>query len=239
MVNKELSGINEEVEIEDISEEEDLFPERYLISSYGADYVVDSLVKRIQSGDIYIPPFQRQFIWTQKQSSRFIESLLLGLPVPGIFLSKDDDTKKLVVIDGQQRLRSLQFFYEGIFANTGKQFTLSYGYVETSVRTILQEYTKNKSHQFISNFVEKRLEQFRNATMNNIKSLIQAFSQSWVESIIEDIDHEIIDAVNSLANNRHQIAHGKNTAVSFVYVKNWHTKSVDLIKYLEHLTNHE
>ena len=124
MVNKELSGINEEVEIEDISEEEDLFPERYLISSYGADYVVDSLVKRIQSGDIYIPPFQRQFIWTQKQSSRFIESLLLGLPVPGIFLSKDDDTKKLVVIDGQQRLRSLQFFYEGIFANTGKQFTL-------------------------------------------------------------------------------------------------------------------
>jgi len=116
---------------------------------------------------------------------------------------------------------------------------LSYGYVETSVRTILQEYTKNKSHQFISNFVEKRLEQFRNATMNNIKSLIQAFSQSWVESIIEDIDHEIIDAVNSLANNRHQIAHGKNTAVSFVYVKNWHTKSVDLIKYLEHLTNHE
>lgn len=118
------SNTIEEIKIEDISEEEDIFPERYLISSYGADYVVDSLVKRIQSGDIYIPPFQREFIWTQKQSSRFIESLLLGLPVPGIFLSKDDDTKKLVVIDGQQRLRSLQFFYEGIFANTGKQFVL-------------------------------------------------------------------------------------------------------------------
>ncbi len=116
---------DDEVEIEDIIEEEEgVFPERYSISSYGADYVVDSLVKRIQTGDIYVPKFQREFIWNRKQSSRFIESLLLGLPVPGIFLSKDEDSRKLVVIDGQQRLRTLHFFYEGIFAHTKKEFTL-------------------------------------------------------------------------------------------------------------------
>lgn len=125
MSNTQLNISNSEVEIEDsIEEEEPVFPERYSISSYGADYVVDSLVKRIQTGDIYIPKFQREFIWTRKQSSRFIESLLLGLPVPGIFLSKDEDSRKLVVIDGQQRLRTLQFFYEGIFANTKKEFAL-------------------------------------------------------------------------------------------------------------------
>ena len=41
--------------------------------------------------------------------------MLLGLPVPGIFLAKESDSNKLLVIDGQQRLKSLLFFYEGFF----------------------------------------------------------------------------------------------------------------------------
>lgn len=53
-----------------------------------------------------------------------MESLLLGLPVPGIFLSREHDTQKLLVVDGQQRLRTLQYFYEGIFADTGREFVL-------------------------------------------------------------------------------------------------------------------
>ena len=43
---------------------------------------------------------------------RFIESLLLGYPIPGIFLVQQPD-KKLLVLDGQQRLRTLQAFYSG------------------------------------------------------------------------------------------------------------------------------
>jgi len=62
-------------------------PFRYAISSYGADYPVDSLVKRIREGAIYVPKFQREFVWDIKDASRFVESLLLGLPVPSIFLS--------------------------------------------------------------------------------------------------------------------------------------------------------
>jgi len=103
---------------------EESMPFQYSITSYGADYPVDGLVKRMEKGDIYTPVFQRRFVWTLKTSSRFIESLLLGLPVPGIFLSRDEDTKKLVVIDGQQRLRTLQYFYSGIFHDTGREFAL-------------------------------------------------------------------------------------------------------------------
>ncbi|MBK8564985.1 MAG: DUF262 domain-containing protein [Saprospiraceae bacterium] len=87
----------------------------YDISSYGADYDVDGLVKRLKRGDIFIPPFQRDFVWNQAEASRLVESLLLGLPVPGIFLAKEGDSNKLSVIDGQQRLKSLLFFYEGFF----------------------------------------------------------------------------------------------------------------------------
>lgn len=95
---------------------------RYRISSYGADYPVDGLVKRLQRGDIEVPTFQREFVWPLPQASRFIESLLLGLPVPAIFLSKDSETQKLMVIDGQQRLKSLRSFYEGVLH--GKEFKL-------------------------------------------------------------------------------------------------------------------
>jgi hypothetical protein len=91
---------------------DEVVPYQYSITSYGADYTVDSLVKRLREDSIFVPPFQREFVWTIKEASRFVESLLLGLPVPGIFLSKEEETQRLLVIDGQQRLMSLRYFYE-------------------------------------------------------------------------------------------------------------------------------
>jgi hypothetical protein len=102
---------------EGIDDESLLEPDikKFAITSYGADYTVDTLVKRMRSGAFVIPEFQRRFVWSQRHSSQFIESLLMGLPVPGIFLYKEADTNKHLVIDGQQRLRSLQAFYDKLF----------------------------------------------------------------------------------------------------------------------------
>ncbi len=132
-----------EVEIVDDQgvEEEAEFP-FYTITSYGADYPVDGLVKRIGDGSIVIPKFQRGYVWSIKQASRFIESLLLGLPVPGIFLSREKDTQKLLVIDGQQRLRTLHYFYEGVFAPTDKGFSLQKvqkGFAGATYKTLSDE----------------------------------------------------------------------------------------------------
>ena len=88
---------------------------KYSITSYGADYTVQVLVSKLDDEVIFVPKFQRSYVWNINQASRFIESLLLGLPVPGIFLSKEMITQKLLVIDGQQRLKSLQYFYKCIF----------------------------------------------------------------------------------------------------------------------------
>ena len=112
---------------------------------------------------------------------------------------------------------------------------LSYGYIETSVRTLLMGYTKKRSNPEVTNFVEKRLDQFRNATFNNIRDLIGTFNQDWSELLEKDLDQEIKDAVYSLANNRHQIAHGKNTGITLVYVLEWYKKSKKIINYLEDL----
>ena len=95
---------------------------RYSISSYGADMPVDGIVERLNREAIFIPPFQREFVWTHTQASRFIESLLIGLPVPGIFMFKEPDTRKLMVVDGQQRLRTLQCFHDGVLR--GREFSL-------------------------------------------------------------------------------------------------------------------
>ena len=111
-------------DIEDRTEEDDIIvPVRYDISSYGVDFDVEGLCRRLRREEIYIPAFQRNYVWNIREASRFIESLLLGLPVPGIFLARDDESGKLLVIDGQQRLKSLLFFSEGFFdpRNEGRQ----------------------------------------------------------------------------------------------------------------------
>jgi hypothetical protein len=70
---------------EDQESYDDLLP-LYNISSWGADYTVEVLVGKLKKDDIFIPPFQRKFVWTLSDASRFIESLIFGLPVPGVFL---------------------------------------------------------------------------------------------------------------------------------------------------------
>lgn len=110
--------------IDQLGDDDFVGPIPYDITSYGADMPVDGIVKRLNNDSIFIPSFQRSFVWSLKQATRFVESLLLGLPVPGIFLSKESSTQKFLVIDGQQRLRTLQYFYNGIFVPNSKEFVL-------------------------------------------------------------------------------------------------------------------
>lgn len=109
-------------DVEDDASNEEGSTDVFNITSYGADYPVDMLISRLKSEAFYVPTFQRNFVWSQRHASRFIESLLMGLPVPGIFLYKNPDNGKHLVVDGQQRLRSLQFFYSGLFKE--KKFRL-------------------------------------------------------------------------------------------------------------------
>lgn len=121
--------------IDSVDEASESIPFTYSIASYGADYPIDSLIKRITNGDILVPtfeheekledqldPFQREYVWPRPKADRFIESLLLGLPVPGIFLVKEE-SGRLLVLDGHQRLFTLQCFYQGIIDK--KEYSLA------------------------------------------------------------------------------------------------------------------
>lgn len=121
-------------EIEDLDEALEVIPYNYTITAYGADYPVDSIIKRIAAKDIIVPifsqdpdpqsdivGFQREYVWPRPKADKFIESLLLGLPVPGIFLVKEP-SGRFLVLDGHQRLVSLSSYYEGVIA--GEEYRL-------------------------------------------------------------------------------------------------------------------
>lgn len=95
------------------------------VSYSGTDFDVEGLVRRLVRGDIVVPTFggedesletagfQRSFVWKRPQMDKFIESLLLGFPIPGIMLVEQQD-KRYLVLDGQQRLATLRAFYGGV-----------------------------------------------------------------------------------------------------------------------------
>ena len=109
--NRQAEEATQGRDLEWEDEKEELSDISYNITSYGADYTVDGIVRRFRKEDIFVPDFQRKPVWTWTQSSRFIESLLLGLPVPGIFLYKEKDSERMQIVDGQQRILSLDRFY--------------------------------------------------------------------------------------------------------------------------------
>lgn len=76
------------------------------------DYTLELLLSKFEKGDFYIPPYQRQFVWKQKNRSLFIESVLLGLPIPFMFFADCDDGR-LEIIDGAQRIQTLREFCKG------------------------------------------------------------------------------------------------------------------------------
>jgi hypothetical protein len=88
-----------------------------------AEPTIEHLHKQMKRGKLNLQPdFQRQFVWDKAKASSLIESLLLDVPLPIVYLAEDSDGT-LLVIDGQQRLSSVFSFIDGCFPD-GKKFNL-------------------------------------------------------------------------------------------------------------------
>jgi uncharacterized protein with ParB-like and HNH nuclease domain len=108
-------------EIEDDYSNDDL----YNITSWGADLSFRELVQMYDEGDLLKPELQRKYVWDKPEASRFVDSILLGLPVPSVFLAKKADSKMLIV-DGYQRIMTVyDFVVKKVFRTDGKIFKLS------------------------------------------------------------------------------------------------------------------
>jgi uncharacterized protein with ParB-like and HNH nuclease domain len=106
----------DDVEIVDIGDEkeEEATPLNYDIHIWPTDYTLEVLHKLLIDNEIIIPKFQRGFVWNISQASRLIDSFMMGLPVPPIFLYVQQDERYLI-IDGRQRLQTISYYFKGIF----------------------------------------------------------------------------------------------------------------------------
>ncbi len=114
----ETHAKTEGIEFEEVASEVDdrqSSPSAYEIATYPADFTLEGIEKQWTAGELLIPRFQRGYVWSQAQASKLIESFLVGLPVPGIFLYTERQSGKYLVVDGQQRLRSIFYYFEGYF----------------------------------------------------------------------------------------------------------------------------
>lgn len=110
-----LEAINTAIEIQIESEKKEF---EFDIREYPLEFLQLQFNPPINSGkeaDLYIPDYQREFVWTKKQQSLFVESLLIGLPVPYIFGAdvtdyEDSGDGRVEIVDGAQRIQTIDAF---------------------------------------------------------------------------------------------------------------------------------
>ena len=82
------------------------------------DFTIEYLVDKFRKGDFFIPEYQRKFIWKESNKALFIESVLLGLPIPFMFFGNCENGK-IEIIDGAQRIQTLDSFIHNGFKLSG------------------------------------------------------------------------------------------------------------------------
>lgn len=100
---------------EEAPEEEAFAPLQFEIINYPADITLKGYLDQWRSGQLKVPKFQRDYVWDVKKASKLIESFLLGLPIPGVFLFRPKNSSEFQIIDGQQRIMSVIKFQDEKF----------------------------------------------------------------------------------------------------------------------------
>ncbi len=113
MVNEEQPKSTEELVA---AAEEQIVEQSKRIEFYLTEYTVEILALKMKNGEFEVPDYQREFTWEPERKSRFIESVLMGLPIPFLFFWESPTTGKLEIVDGSQRLRTIEEFVLGDFA---------------------------------------------------------------------------------------------------------------------------
>ncbi len=168
----------EQEELEEI--EESTVEDLQKIVSYNVANTVEVLKLKIDNDEINLKPeFQRDFVWDISRASLFIDSLLIGLPIPSIFLGKSKKDENYMVIDGQQRLKSAYYYMTGNFLANDNNTVFS-------LKNLKDREWDGKTYAELNEKLKKRI---RNAVINT--------------TIIEDIEskpkvvHDLFHRLNT------------------------------------------
>ncbi|QOG20826.1 DUF262 domain-containing protein [Bradyrhizobium sp. SEMIA] len=151
---------------------------RYIVREYPAEVVVRKYLagKDSDQNEIYVPDYQRDLIWPAKNQSRFIESVLIGIPIPFLFVADisekedPDSSGRLEIVDGVQRIRTLVEFMSG--------------------QLVLSDLERLKSLNGFTFFDlhPSRQRRFKRSTLRLIE---------LTETVTEDVRRDMFDRINS------------------------------------------
>jgi hypothetical protein len=80
---------------------------KYTITEYSFEF----LIEKLKAERYYIPDYQREFVWSIKKQSKFVESIFMGLPIPFLFFWQDEEGR-FEIVDGSQRIRTIKDFMD-------------------------------------------------------------------------------------------------------------------------------
>lgn len=107
------------------------------------------------------------------------------------------------------------------------------GFIENAMRILLTEYTKNKSHPNVSNYVSKQIKGITNLNNEKILQLLGSFDSEWRNVIEQKITDAQKDAIDSIVANRHNIVHGRSVGITVPRVKNYYHRILAVIDAIE------
>lgn len=145
------------------------------ITSWGADLTFRELIMMYDDKDLIKPTLQRNYVWKLDEASRLIDSILLGLPIPSIFLAKKNEQQ--LIIDGYQRIKTVYDYVKGVFSQNNKVFKLS-----NSI--IINERWRGKAFSELSDDEQRRIKNttihaiiFEQKKPNNDTGMFQIFER--------------------------------------------------------------
>ncbi|WP_077296633.1 DUF262 domain-containing protein [Virgibacillus pantothenticus] len=161
------------------------------------DFTIDYLVSQYKSKRFFIPNYQRNFVWNDNTRSRFIESVLLGIPIPFLFLAVDDETGNFEIVDGAQRIRTLDSFIQNnLVLQNLKTLDLINGFKFKDLTSSVQRKFENKALRMIV-LEDKTTIESRKEIFNRINTA--GVAAKPVETRMGTYDGPFIDFIKNLA----------------------------------------
>lgn len=129
---EDLNSIDKQIDIESIPYQYDT-----------KEYPVEVIINKYNKDQIFVPAYQREFVWNTKQRSKFIESVFLGVPIMPFLVSISGEDAELEIIDGSQRIRTLVSYSKDKFKLIGlEKLTALNG-------TIYSDLKSNRKNKFL------------------------------------------------------------------------------------------
>lgn len=176
-------------ELQKAEAEEEILENQRIVDYDTKEYPVEVIVEKYLVGkedednEIFVPDYQREFVWPNDRRSKFIESVLIGLPIPYIFVADVSKGEgRLEIVDGSQRIRTLAAYVSNEFELSGlKKLKKLNGFLFSDLPIARQRRFKRRTIRMIE-LTERADEAVRRDIFERINTgslLLNDMEQRW------------------------------------------------------------